>query len=72
MMTDIADYFGYGRSKLPVHRSDATTCPCKGCQKTRGVMSGLQAVGETFRFILWLRWLHWLHTNDRSERMGKR
>jgi hypothetical protein len=71
MMTDISDYFGFGWSKLPAHR-DVTTCPCKGCQRTRGVMSGLQAQSEAVRFILYLKWLRWLHTKDRNERMRKR
>ena len=66
MTPDISDYFGYGSNKLPIHRSDTTTCPCKGCQKTRGVMSGLQAVGETFRFIVYLDYMRWITRRDRK------
>ena len=64
-MPDIADYFGFGRSKMPAHRSDVTTCPCKGCMKTRGIGSMLQAQSEAVRFILNLKFMKW-----RVERRG--
>ena len=59
MMTDIADYFGFGRSKMPAHR-DVTTCPCTRCKKTRGIGSGLLAQSEAVRFVLYLGFLKWL------------
>ena len=69
-LSDISDYFGYGQNKRPVHRTDVTTCPCKGCQKTRGVQSGLQAQSEAVRFILYLKFLKWVVKRDRKQ--GKR
>ncbi|KKL48846.1 hypothetical protein LCGC14_2321400 [marine sediment metagenome] len=70
MMTDISDYFGYGPNKLPAHR-DVTTCPCKGCQKTRGVQSGLQAQSEAVKFILYLKFLKWLVKRDSKKQKEK-
>ena len=58
-MPDIADYFGYGKSKLPAHRIDVTICPCMRCRAIRGIGSGLVAQSEAVRFILWLKWLKW-------------
>ena len=69
-LSDITDYFGYGPSKMPAHRGDVTTCPCKGCKKIRGVQSGLQAQSEAVRFILYLKFLKWVVKRDRKQ--GKR
>ena len=60
LMADILDYFGYGPSKMPAHRSDVTTCPCKRCKQTRGIGDGLLAQSEAVRFILYLKWWKWL------------
>ena len=68
---DSSDYFGYGPSKRPSHRTDVTTCPCKGCNKTRGVQSGLQAQAEAVRFILYLKFMKWLVKRDRKKRKEK-
>ena len=70
MAPDISDYFGYGSNKLPAHR-DVTTCPCKGCNKTRGVQSGLQAQSEAVRFILYLKWWKWLVKRDSKKQKEK-
>ena len=59
MMTDISDYFGFGRSKVPAHR-DVTTCPCTRCRKIRGIGDGLLSQSEAVRFVLNLRFLKWL------------
>ena len=59
-MPDIWDYFGYGMSKIPTHRSDVTTCPCTRCRKTRGIGDAILAQSEAVRFVLNLRFLKWL------------
>lgn len=59
MAPDISDYFGFGSSQLPTHRSDVTTCSCVRCKQTRGMMDGLKAQAEAVKFILWLKWLRW-------------
>ena len=69
---DIADYFGFGRSKMPAHRSDVTTCPCMNCRKTRGVGSMLKEQSKLVRLILWLKYMRWKFTKERNKRMGKR
>lgn len=60
MSADLEDYLWYGRSRLPGHRPDVTTCPCLDCRKLRGVRDGLLAVFEAIRFIFHLRWWHWI------------
>jgi hypothetical protein len=60
MMPDIADYFGYGKSKMPAHRSDVTICPCMRCRCIRGIGDGLLAQSEAVRFVLRLKFVKWL------------
>lgn len=60
------DYFGFGPSKIPAHRGDVTTCPCKRCMKIRGVRDGLRAQTEAVRFVLHLRWWRWIVTQRRK------
>ena len=59
-MPDAADYFGYGRSKRPGHRSDATTCPCLDCRKIHGIQYAFRAQAEAIRLIFHLRWWRWI------------
>ena len=63
---DAADYFGYGRNKLPGHRSDVTTCPCLGCRKIRGIQYAFRAHAEAIRFIFHLRWWRWIAERRRK------
>ncbi len=67
-LTSIEDYFGFGKSKLPAHRGDVTTCPCMRCKKTRGIRDGLMAQSEAVRFVLWLKWLKWLVNRERKDK----
>jgi hypothetical protein len=64
-MPDIADYFGFGQSKLPTHRGDVTSCPCRRCDKTRGIGSGLVAQSEAVRFVAYLKWMMWKVKRER-------
>ena len=66
MAPDIADYFGHGRSKLPAHRGDVTSCPCRRCVLSRGMGSGLQAQSAAVKFILYLKWMLWRIKRERS------
>ncbi len=59
MMPDIADYFGYGKSKMPACR-DVTACPCTRHRRIRGIGSGLLAQSEAVRFVLRLKFVKWL------------
>ncbi len=67
MPPDIADYFGFGKSKLPAHRSDVTNCPCMRCRCTRGIGDGLLAQSEAVKSIIFLRWLRWVVNRDRKD-----
>ena len=59
MMTDISDYFGFGKSKLPACRN-VTTCPCTRHRRIRGIGDGLLAQSEAVRFVLGLKFVKWL------------
>ena len=65
-MPDIADYFGFGRSKLPSHRGDVTSCPCMRCAKTRGIGTSLVAQSAAVKFVLYLKWMLWRVKRERS------
>ena len=71
MMPDLMDHFGFGASKIPIHRGDVTTCPCIRCIKIRVVGRAMQALSEAFRLIAYLKWMHWRFTKERNERIVK-
>ena len=61
---NISDYDygagGYGsKYKPPVHRTDVTTCPCRGCKQTRGTGNALKIMFGEIRWIMYLKWLLW-------------
>ena len=58
-MEDIADYFGFGKSKPPAHRGDVTTCPCTNCKRTRGTGAGLKTMFGEIRGVMYLKWMLW-------------
>ncbi len=58
---------GYGsKYKPPVHRTDVTTCPCRGCKQTRGAGSGLKAMFEAIRQVMFLKWMLWKVKRSRA------